>query len=525
MRISKLILAKDINIDSDYNNVLTYTEEQMLELVNSKKQYISENMSFLNAENMNEVSVDCSYATARSCNYLAYQNPAYSNKWFFAFIKEVSYVSDKCTNIKFQIDEWSTWFDYWDPHQCFVIREHTNNDTIGSNLQPESLETGEYIIDGGAVNDELKSYSIILCSTVDPEEAQPNYGGVYGGIFQGYRMYRYNFNDEGITALQNALFNIQDKTGSDNAIVAIFMANAKFYSLDGNPGGNGGEIPQSRYPQGFNWSINKTTTLDGYTPRNKKLLTYPFCYLLMDNGNGGNAKFRYEDFKLETNMNFTIYGTTSIGMSTFIKPNNYQSTDGSGISANLPRLPGGKLPTCGWYNDVYVNWLTNNALPTAVNLSVDALSLATGVGRTIAGDYTGVAQSVSAGVSIFNAMYQKHLAEIQPPQVRGNISNGDINFTAGLTTFTAYFMSIKSEFARKIDDYFTRFGYATNELKVPNIIGRSKFNYLQIGDGEDIGYGTAPAIDMEIINNIARRGTCMWHDHSYIGNYDNNNIV
>ena len=38
---------KDINVDRSYNNVLSYTEQQMLSLVQSKQVYSQDNFSFI----------------------------------------------------------------------------------------------------------------------------------------------------------------------------------------------------------------------------------------------------------------------------------------------------------------------------------------------------------------------------------------------------------------------------------------------------------------------------------------------
>lgn len=45
-----------------------------------------------------------------------------------------------------------------------------------------------------------------------------------------------------------------------------------------------------------NYVVNKPTSLDGYVPKNKKLLTYPYCYLLGSNNNGSNNIYYYEKF-------------------------------------------------------------------------------------------------------------------------------------------------------------------------------------------------------------------------------------
>ena len=34
----------------------------------------------------------------RSCNYIMFQNPAYSNKWFYGFIKKMVYITDCITD-------------------------------------------------------------------------------------------------------------------------------------------------------------------------------------------------------------------------------------------------------------------------------------------------------------------------------------------------------------------------------------------------------------------------------------------
>ena len=76
-----------------------------------------------------------------------------------------------------------------------------------------------------------------------------------------------------------------------------------------------------------------------------------------------------------------------------------------------------------------------------------------------------------------------------------------------------------------IDDYFTRFGYKINNLELPNIVGRRNWNYLEIGQSENIGYGSVPSSYMEEINNACRKGVTIWHNHSNIGNYNLDNSI
>ena len=111
------------------------------------------------------------------------------------------------------------------------------------------------------------------------------------------------------------------------------------------------------------------------------------------------------------------------------------------------------------------------------------------------------------------------------PSIQGGNNTGDVNFSARKNTFSIHHMRAKTEYLKIIDDYFTRFGYQINRVKKPNIYGRQYWNYIEIGQNEDIGYGEVPPKYMEIINNACRKGTTIWHNHANIGNYNLNNSI
>ena len=72
---SAIILCKDINLDREYINVLTYTESEMLSLCQSKAVASAANYTFVRQDS-NEIKVDFSYATCLQCDYL-YQSYTY----------------------------------------------------------------------------------------------------------------------------------------------------------------------------------------------------------------------------------------------------------------------------------------------------------------------------------------------------------------------------------------------------------------------------------------------------------------
>ena len=146
----------------------------------------------------------------------------------------------------------------------------------------------------------------------------------------------------------------------------------------------------------------------------------------------------------------------------------------------------------------------------------------------------GMGNPASAYSGLFNqqASYlsERYQRALSSYQAQGNLNGGDVTFAADQMFFTYYKMSIKAEYARLIDEYYTRFGYQINEVKLPNQTGRTYWNFVQIGSYENIGYSTnvirsVPADAMETINNIYRSGVTIWHDHDNLGDYTLNNSI
>ena len=56
-------------------------------------------------------------------NYCMYQNINYGNKWFYAFITNISYVNDGCSYISIKTDVFQTWQFNLTWKQSFIERE------------------------------------------------------------------------------------------------------------------------------------------------------------------------------------------------------------------------------------------------------------------------------------------------------------------------------------------------------------------------------------------------------------------
>ena len=108
--------------------------------------------------------------------------------------------------------------------------------------------------------------------------------------------------------------------------------------------------------------------LMSYTPRNKKLLTYPYRYLQASNNTGQITNYKVEDFASGSTMEFKLRYALTAGGSGRIYPRGYK-----GIADNYDEgINLGKLPVGSWQNDLFTNWMTQNAIniPTSILGSV-----------------------------------------------------------------------------------------------------------------------------------------------------------
>lgn len=462
-------------------------------------------------------------------NYCMYKNNSYKDKWFYAFITDINYINDGMTEVKIETDVFQTWQFNINYMNSFIEREHVSDDTVGTHTLPENLETGEYIVNNWNQNDTLKSNTILVASTVDLSTYASDGGGAYGGVFQGYNLYSFANTSSGRTALQNTIMQMNQDQKLD-AIVGIFIANPMFYTTDS--ASDGSKVTPESSPRGFTWGrggsqtdvpISKLNTLNGYTPKNNKMKTYPFMYLLMDNGNGSQAIYRYEDFKSDLypdTCEFDIIGTPSFGGSYYATPLNYGGTPTDNWKN---RLHGGKLPTCGFQNDTWINWITQNAVPIMTSIVEDTFSVGMGASAIAQGSSAGAGSIVSGISGIANTLNSLEQHSKVPPQHVGNADTGDINFTAGLTTFTAYAMSIKYEYAKMIDDYFSMYGYKVNRLATPNIHKRSNWDFMKCIDVNL--EGDIPEKDLEEIRSLFNNGCTFWHNTSTFLNYNQTNSI
>lgn len=530
-RNSRVILAKNIKLDKNYKSVLKYSETQMIELMlnSSNLVFQSTTCSFIREDNI--INVKAEYETCIQANYVAFQNPDYSNKWFFGFIDEVRYLNNGVCEIHFTTDIFTTWWNYWSPKACFTIREHVEDDTVGLHTVPENLELGEYVdqdvkyIDYVAPDNRLPVICMAVTEIGIPGTVLSSGNQVYNNVYSGLTYLAFKTVSDANIYLKAS----QDQYDSKN-IYSIFIAPYYLCVNTDNDWQHWTYSSSDCYLAPVKYttsatllkdsSLLKLTYLDkDYTPVNKKLLTWPYVYFVVSNNAGSAVEYHYELFRGNT-CKFKVYGAITTGCNIKLIPYDYkngtESTENT-LGKIIDGLDAEKLPTCAWVNEPYANFLRQNALNIPIQIGTNLFKVGTG--------------DVSGLLGIANTVSEVYQHSRIPSSAQGGASQCVLNYAMN-ETFNFYLKSIKKEYAQICDNFFTRMGYKINRIKVPNMSHRENFNFVQVGAEENLAYPNnynnigIPASALNEINEMFRTGITLWNNHANFGDYSvSNNIT
>ena len=489
-------LFKNCPLDKSYENTLYFaTAAAQTTYFSGLTGYTFQNQTYQRV-GLGKIRVAQNAESLYNVNYMAFQNASFGTKWFYAFVNSVEYVNDITTEISYEIDVLQTWhFDY-ELKACLVERQHTTTDVAGENLVPENLELGEYVSDGFDGTNQLAPLSIVLGATFDD-----NYdnvaGGYYGGIYSG--LYFKAFPNTTAGAADCEAFIIGAGAKSSGIVTLFLMPTCMVASL---------LDPAKSYT--VTKTKKNTGAIGGYTPRNKKLYTYPYNFLYVTNMQGNSGVFPYEYFS-STGCSFLLAGDMSPNPSVILAPINYKGVDNDFPNYDEKMVLSG-YPQLSFATDTYKAWLSLNS----ANLAVNALSSASMAMLT--GDVTPAVKSAA------NIMSQMYTHSIMPNQAKG--SAGSVtNCSVGIQDFMFMNKHIRPEFLNIIDEYFDMYGYALHRVKIPNRNARPEWTYVKtIGcKVEPLSTGGLPGDDMAKIESLYNTGIRWWNNPAHIGNYSYNN--
>lgn len=549
---SEIWIINGVPITSDYEHSLWFASrnEQIDYYRNHAHVHIT-NMSYART-GVNSLKVEVPLSSIVNANYMMFINPNYENRYFFAFINKVEYISDTTTQIIYTMDWLQSYITSLQFGECFVEREHVRVDT--NNFCPEGLETGDYITYkyyedfAGIMQD---GYAICI-NMAPPFNSENIYIGGEQILFGENFSVLYNDDKIGkIANVPDTLVHIYFTT-SDRGLDIFYgflSTVARNNLLDSIASIT--LIPktiESNFPEGKEWYIsgrnqdelrynvsvgyNQNSFFEGFIPKNHKLYSFPYIYLEISNNEGEKITFKLEDLNISNGrIEFSVRGSTASSGDFVIYPKNgYQNKGTNDFIAWDDRL-GLKIgQVVPFSSDVYKAWLVNNRATNNLNLANSIAQAGTGalmVGASISNPALasqGASMLIGGAQGVFGALNQREVAKMQPNTAKG-ISTPSASVGASMTKYSASFKGVRPEVAQRIDSYFTAYGYQVNTTKTPSLHNRSRFTYVRTNGC--IIKSDLPTVARDKICAIMNKGCTFWVGNANgtdtVGNYSANN--
>ena len=533
----------------------------------------------------NSIRLECLADDIYNVNYLMFQNTAYGNKWFYAFINNVEYINNVTTEITYTIDVMQTWYFDYTLGTCFVEREHTLTDVVGENTVPEPVDGGEPYIQAytdfmypRTTSQPLFSLVVYYIPTQGKyiESTGNDYtfnvgtnenlrGTIYNGIYTGAISYAYPMflGADGVTTLKwvNALFKTLDEIGA----TIISVQQVPFQAWLNEQTGASPNIKSINQPLSF--SVGSGTSeyprTDIYTPKNKKCYTYPYSYMVVTNNKGDERTLLWEQSasksadgrqQIRIQISSTVAPSCEIGA----RPMNYMGKEvnyDEGVLLN-------DFPMPSWSENTFDRWWAVNKYQFMYNTVTDAITtlanFASGVAiskvgaTSVANPFAGQAVATRSMTDAVNADIYNRSQGVEisatptsilpvvdniveyatrkrtPNKGRGNLSSSGLPVIEGRIGFSMYSMGSKPEYIKMVDEYFSMFGYKICRLKVPNIKAAAKselrpqWNYIKTTTCI-IDNLNAPADVDEQLQSIYNSGITFWMNPNNVGKYNLDN--
>ena len=609
-RTSSVTFYRNVNLDKTTGNTYYFASRTAQNTFFASKSYITVTGTSYLRENRMTIRVYQTMANMLQCDYLSFKNPQYENKTFYCFITGVNYINDNCTEIVYEIDILQTWLLDLTFKSCMVERNHTATDDLFGNLIPEEFSPGDMLTEYQR-NYSINRFSVIFQATFDIYEwvdsdfltkAEPkvyNRSTLYDGYSMlGCEVYKsssnYASNGSMFAKILDAIFQTSgDVSIEDFTNIWIYPTDLVQHvdtkvhhlltdtSIDSDlrsywKVGNAKRVVDYFVPQ-------LPTTLDGYTPRNKKLFTYPYFLLHVTNCDGNAKDIKFERFNTTISGGtypFVLSGTTTNEGKIRLTPGDYMGVNDANITnaqydpssyLSLPyeeSIDSMAFPVVSVIGDIYNiyyaqnhNRIENyyeNTMITGVadvfSFVLNPLGQIGGAAASNSGQSAGAAGAAAgqsgasaagagaAGVAAFAATKTaetiqyctKKRAEnnnivanwadmkIAPNEAKGLQSVG----LAYQNGYKGYIFEVKTcdrYRAENIDCFFDIYGYPIKKIMNPGTLLNNRPCWTYIKTVGCSTSGTVPESVKGSIEQLFDAGLTFWNSTATIGDYSQNN--
>lgn len=385
-----IYLLKNIPLNKSYEHTVYYPDKDAQAQAFMKyKKYTLTDYSYQRSQ-LGTIRVALKYEQLIDCNYLMFKNTNFENKWFYAFITGIGYVSNDVTDVYYDLDVMQTWCYDYEFMSTFVDRQHSKTDALYENTQPEGLELGAtYGYEQKLFFQPLNSPSstsstYLILATTSPTGTHPSPSTSSGVVLS---LYQHVGNQADTIAQVKQFIN----NGLEDNIVAIYNC----------PPDDKMNIAKE---------FKRTPTLGSYSPRNYKLLTYPYCFLSCYNHLGQTLELQYENFRIHnstsapTNFDypyhFEVVSIRAPQPQSTLTVRYYLTSTGTSLAYYI--LTYNVYPTGAISGDAFKVWLAQNK--NTYSASLNAIGNTYDTNMAIAdNNYT------MAGLSAANARTNAHI--------------------------------------------------------------------------------------------------------------------
>lgn len=482
-------LYSSIPIDPSYRNILLFENEAKQSDYFESQDIIAQFTNFSYVQESGAIRVPINKESLYNVNYISYKNSNFGDKWFYGFVDKIEYLSPNSSAIYFSMDVWQSWCWNLKFLPSFIERETVLDDSIGINTIPENLEYGPVI--KNAMNKlpmGIGNVVVLFNKEVPDLTASPTYtndGYFFGCPFTSFDLDKYD------VIMPQIISRVDSETGLE--IVNIYTIPSVITS-------NKLQIP------------NKI--INGYSPRNNKLFTYPYCRAVVSVP-GTSKEFRYEDL---TSLTVDVHSGRTPSSSVIAKVfSNLENETDNILSFN-------GYPLISWTNNAYQQWCAEKMQTTLGGQFASWYSKTFYPSESdsdraygaLAVDWAtkSISNPLSTISSAVSGVNEAIGANYLPNKVNNNGCTGETALANGYFGVYASCFSIKPEYAKILDDYFSMYGYKVNRVKRIEIRGRKNWNYVKT-----IGANISGNCPMDVLSTIKRAfdsGITFWH----IPNFD-----
>ena len=517
-------------LESDYSNTLYFTNiTAQSAYFTSKTVKVITDFNYIKKDN--SIAINEHIDSLYNCNYVMYQNSNFTNKWFYAFIVRMEWLSNNSTRIYLATDVIQTWFFDITYYQSYIDRCHSDTDVVGDNIVPEDFTgAGRGGYDQAGSQDLTPNWVTVFATTEPDGTPLPptDLSGIVSGTGAAWR---HQYDNATLTSLLNQYV----KNGTATAIAKIQ------------------QWPAANHSATFSFAKHPST-INGYSPKNKKLLSGAFisCYMAMFGqelefnpeyitGNSVSAQIVVDDTSGSVGCTITNYGSSNIANFSLVAviP---ESSWAYNQYKNDYNLHSGS-------NAIYQERMRYQRNLNAANANVGAVQ---GIASTIAGvvdtinpvtwalgkGRQAVSSVVEGAQQTYNqgaiaGWYEKGIDEISQDlatitesynaPATGSVATSNIYIAGNKTTLSYGYKVPPRDIIKRCDDYLTVYGYKQSTYKVPNLHARLNWTYIRT-----LGLrasGNFPDEDMDLIKRIFDKGIFFWSSTAVFGNFDQLNPI